>query len=153
MARLRNISYLCKSLFSKAVPSCISRLKARHLEQFFVFQKHQAGLTHPPVASPALHRTAFGAVLACYTQGMSLLSSDTHPKIESLQVQFWRQASPTQKMKMLAQLNASARTVALAGLRSRYPQANQAELRRRLAGLLLGEELARKVYGELDHAK
>jgi hypothetical protein len=91
--------------------------------------------------------------LACYTRGMSLLSSDTHPTIETMQIQFWRQASPTQKMQMLARLNASARAVALSGLRTRYPEANQAELRRRLAGLLLGEELAHKVYGELDHAK
>ena len=84
---------------------------------------------------------------------MSRLSSDTHPKMEALQIQFWRQASPTRKMHMLAQLNASARTLALTGLRARYPQASEAELRRRLAGLLWGEELARKIYGELDHAK
>lgn len=73
--------------------------------------------------------------------------------MEALQVQFWRQASPTRKMHVLAQLNASARTLALTGLRARYPQADEAELRRRLAGLLLGEELARKVYGELKHAE
>ena len=84
---------------------------------------------------------------------MGLLSSDTHPKMEALQIQFWRQASPTRKMHMLAQLNAAARTLALAGLRSRYPRADEAELRRRLAALLLGEELARRVYGEADHAK
>jgi hypothetical protein len=84
---------------------------------------------------------------------MSLLSSDTHPTIESMQIQFWRQATPTQKMQMLARLNASARAVALSGLRTRFPEATQVELRRRLAGLLLGEELAGKVYGELDHAK
>lgn len=84
---------------------------------------------------------------------MSVLSSDTHPKMEALQIQFWREASPTRKMHMLAQLNASAHTLALAGLRSRYPQADEVELRRRLAGLLLGEELASKVYGELDNAK
>ena len=84
---------------------------------------------------------------------MNVLSSDTHPKMEALQIQFWRQASPTRKMHMLAQLNASARTLALTGLRARYPQASEIELRRRLAGLILGEELARKVYGELDHAK
>jgi len=84
---------------------------------------------------------------------MSVLSSDTHPKMEALQIQLWRQASPTRKMHMLAQLNTSVRIVALAGLRSRYPQASEAELRRRLAGLLLGEELARKVYGELSNAK
>jgi len=83
---------------------------------------------------------------------MSVLYSDTHPKMEALQIQLLRQATPTRKMEMLAQLNASARTLALMGLRSRYPQAGEAELRRRLAGLLLGEELARKVYGDINHA-
>ncbi|MBI4314532.1 MAG: hypothetical protein HY679_01255 [Chloroflexi bacterium] len=84
---------------------------------------------------------------------MSALFSDTHPKMEALQIQLWRQASPTRKMNMLAQLNAAARTLALAGLRSQYPQAGEAELRRRLAGLILGDELAVKVYGEISHAK
>jgi hypothetical protein len=67
--------------------------------------------------------------------------------------QLWQQASPTQKMNMLAQLSASARVLALTGLRAQYPQATEAELCRRLAALLLGEELARKVYGDLPHAK
>jgi len=84
---------------------------------------------------------------------MSVLFSDTHPKMEALQIQLWRQASPTRKMNMLAQLNASARILALAGLRSQYPQASEAELHRRLASLILGDELARKVYGEISHAK
>ncbi len=84
---------------------------------------------------------------------MSTLSSDTHPKMEALQIQLWRQASPTRKMDMLAQLNASARLVALTGLRSRFPNASEAELHRKLADLLLGTELARKVYGEISHAK
>lgn len=82
---------------------------------------------------------------------MNVLSSDTHPKMEALQIQLWRQASATRKMEMVAQLNASARTLALMGLRSKYPQATEAELRRRLADLLLGKELARKVYGELPN--
>ena len=84
---------------------------------------------------------------------MSALFSDTHPKMEALQIQLWRQASPTRKMQMLAQLNASARLLALTGLRSRFPQDSEAELRRRLADLLLGDELARKVYGERCNAK
>jgi hypothetical protein len=84
---------------------------------------------------------------------MGALYSDTHPKMEALQIQLWRQASPTRKMHMLAQLNASVRMLALAGLRSRYPNATETELRRRLADLVLGEELARKVYGEMDYAK
>ena len=84
---------------------------------------------------------------------MGAIFSDTHPKMETLQIQLWRQASPTRKMHMLAQLNASAHTLALMGLRSRYPQASEGELRRRLAGLILGDELARKVYGEISRAK
>jgi hypothetical protein len=84
---------------------------------------------------------------------MGALFSDTHPKMEALQIQLWRQASPTRKMQMLAQLNASVQVLALAGLRSQYPHNSEAELRRRLADLLLGEELARKVYGELCDAK
>ena len=84
---------------------------------------------------------------------MSALYSDTDPKVEALQIKMWRQASPTRKMHMLAQLNASVRILALAGLRSRYPNATETELRRRLADLLLGEELARKVYGEMKRAE
>jgi predicted component of type VI protein secretion system len=84
---------------------------------------------------------------------MSTLFPDTHPKMEALQIQSWRQATPTRKMQMLAQLNASARLLALKGLRSQYPQAEEAEIRRRLASLILGDELACKVYGEIDYAK
>lgn len=84
---------------------------------------------------------------------MGALSSDTHPKMEALQIALWRQASPTRKMNMLAQLNASARLLALTGLPSLYPQASESELRFKLAGLLLGDELARKVYGETSDAK
>jgi hypothetical protein len=84
---------------------------------------------------------------------MSALSPDTHPNMEALQIEGWRQANPTRKMNMLAQLNASARRLALTGLRTQYPQASEAELRLKLADLLLGDELARKVYGEAGHAK
>jgi hypothetical protein len=84
---------------------------------------------------------------------MTALYTDTHPKMEALQIELWRQASPTKKMNMLAQLNAAARTLAMMGLRDQYPQATEAELRRKLADLLLGEELARKVYGEASNAE
>jgi predicted component of type VI protein secretion system len=67
--------------------------------------------------------------------------------MEALQIELWRSASPTRKMQKLAQLNHSARLLALAGLRSQYPESSETELRRRLAGLLLGEEIACKVYG------
>ena len=84
---------------------------------------------------------------------MSALFSDTLPKMEALQIKLWRATSHARKMFMLAQLNQSARLLALAGFRSQYPQAGEVELRRRLAGLLLGDEIAWKVYGELPNAK
>jgi hypothetical protein len=81
---------------------------------------------------------------------MSTLFSDTHPKMEALQIKLLRQASPSEKLEMLADLNASAHILALSGLRSRYDQESEARLQRRLAGLLLGEDLACKVYGEIN---
>lgn len=81
---------------------------------------------------------------------MSTLFSDTHPTMEALQVQLLRQVSPSEKLEMLAELNASAHLLAISGLRSRYPQESKARIQRRMAGLLLGEELASKVFGELS---
>lgn len=78
--------------------------------------------------------------------------SDTHPKMEALHIQLLREAPPWCKMEMLAGLNRAAHNLALAGLRRRHPDAGERELRRRLADLLLGEELACKVYGDLHDA-
>lgn len=83
---------------------------------------------------------------------MTTLLTDTHPEMEALQTRLLREMPAWRKLEMLAQLNAAARLLALSGLRQRYPTAGETELRRRLAGLLLGEELASKVYGELTDA-
>lgn len=83
---------------------------------------------------------------------MAALYSDTHPKMEALQIQLLREAPAWRKLEMLAQLNASARTLALSGLRQRYPNASEGELRRRLVGLLLGDEIAKKIFGDIFHA-
>jgi hypothetical protein len=83
---------------------------------------------------------------------MSADYSDTHPAMEALQIHMLHEAPPWRKLEMLAGLNASVKTLALSGLRLRYPQASQSELRRRLADLLLGEELACKVYGDFANA-
>jgi len=79
--------------------------------------------------------------------------TDTDSRIEALQIQLLRTAPSWRKMEMLAGLNDFARRLALAGLHQRFPEAGQAELQRRLADLLLGPDLARKVYGDLDHVR
>jgi hypothetical protein len=87
-----------------------------------------------------------------YTDSMSAYYSDTHPNMEALQIRLLRKAPSWKKMKMMADLNESAQKLALAGLRSRHPEASEKELHRRLADLLLGEDLALKVYGEINNA-
>jgi hypothetical protein len=92
------------------------------------------------------------SVPLCYTEIVSAYYSDTNPVMEALQIHLLHEAPPWRKMELLAGLNASAKNLALIGLRRRFPKASPEELRRRLADLLLGEELACKVYGELEYA-
>jgi hypothetical protein len=82
---------------------------------------------------------------------MAQYYSDTHPDIEALQISLLRQTPAWRKMQMLAALNRSARQLATTGLKRRFPHAGEQEVRRRLAGLLLGEELAAKVYGKPEY--
>jgi len=81
---------------------------------------------------------------------MTSLSRDTSPKAQRVQIELLRQAPPWRKLHMVAQMNQTLRDLALSGLRQRHPHASAEELRRRLADLLLGPELAMKVYGSLD---
>ena len=76
---------------------------------------------------------------------------DTHPNMESLQIKLLRETPPWRKMEIFAELNMAARELAVAGLRQRYPEADDTALLRHLADNLLGPDLARKIYAEVDH--
>ena len=52
---------------------------------------------------------------------------------------------------MVSEMNQTVRTLMLSGLRQRFPHGTDAELRRRLADLWLGEELAARVYGKAEY--
>jgi hypothetical protein len=79
--------------------------------------------------------------------------SDTHPKMEALQVNLLRKVPGWRRMELMISLNNSARELALAGLRRRYAGTSEEEIHRHLADILLGEDLARKVYGEPTYVK
>lgn len=79
----------------------------------------------------------------------TVLFPDTRPEVEEVLMALLRQAPPWRKLEMVGQLNQTVRTLALSGLRQRHPQASPQELRRRLADLLLGPDLATHVYGPL----
>jgi hypothetical protein len=77
------------------------------------------------------------------------LFSDTRPEAEAVLIEMLRQAPPWRKLHMVDQMNQTVRTLALSGLRQRHPEATPQELRRHLADLLLGPDLAVRAYGLL----
>jgi len=80
---------------------------------------------------------------------MSALFPDTRPEAEALLIRLLREQPSWRKLEMVDQLNQSVKLLALAGLRQRYPDDSDEQLHRRLADLLLGDELALKIYGPL----
>lgn len=76
--------------------------------------------------------------------------SDTRPEIVALQYRLLRQVSPARKLAMLGEMNQTVKILVLSGLRTRYPADSPEKLRRRLADLLLGSDLALRVYGPLN---
>ncbi len=72
---------------------------------------------------------------------------DTSPAIEELQFAFYRKTPAWKKWKLVNDLNDTAYTLTISGLRRRYPYATSEELRRYLAEIILGPLLAARVYG------
>lgn len=75
---------------------------------------------------------------------------DTSAQAEEVVLARYRAMPVWRKIEILDDANKTARQLALVGLRSRYPGEPEAMLRRRLLGLVLGEELATKIYGKLE---
>lgn len=73
--------------------------------------------------------------------------SDTSPDIERVLFDLARNAPAWRKVELMGEMYRAVRDLALSGLRHRYPGAAPAELRRRLADILLGAELAARAYG------
>ena len=73
--------------------------------------------------------------------------SDTSPEVERVQIELLRALPSWRKIQIVNDLITTGRKLALAGLRRRFPGATPDELNRRLATMLLGPELATKVYG------
>jgi hypothetical protein len=78
---------------------------------------------------------------------MCLYSRDTSPDTKAFQIEGYRCMSPAQKLALAGAMYETVRTLAEAGIRARFPQADEGEIRRRLADALLGPALARDVYG------
>ncbi len=81
---------------------------------------------------------------------MRALAEDTSQEAEQLLIGLWRRATVERKLQMIVSANLSSRQLALAGLKRRHPEDPPERLRRRLADLWLGPELALKAYGPLQ---
>jgi hypothetical protein len=64
-------------------------------------------------------------------------------------IRLLREMPSWRKMGMVGQMNLAVKQLAIAGLKQRHPDDPPELIRRRLADLMLGKELAEKVYGPL----
>jgi hypothetical protein len=78
---------------------------------------------------------------------MTSLYSDTHPEMEALQIELIRRMPAWKKFAMVDALSETVRALAVSGIKQRHPEATLEQVHRMLADLLLGVELAEKVYG------
>ncbi len=81
------------------------------------------------------------------------LFADTTTEAEEVLVRIYRDMPAWRKVELIEDANRCARQLAMAGLRLRHPNESPATLRRRLLGLILGEETATRVYGPLKECE
>jgi len=101
----------------------------------------------PPTRQPLL------AASSGPTRSPTPPSPDTDREAERVQIEIFRNMPLRRKAELIGEAIEASRALSLAGLRARHPKAGPEELRRRLFGLELGEELATRVYGPLPERR
>jgi len=74
--------------------------------------------------------------------------ADTSPEVWELVLDLQRKMSPSQRLQYALEWSEVVRQFQLAGVRRRYPDADEREIFLRAARINLGDELFQKVYGE-----
>lgn len=77
------------------------------------------------------------------------LTLDTDPGVEARLVEAWRTMTPAEKAQRVSGLSGAVWTMARAGIRARFPDASPREQFLRMAVILLGSELAARVYPDV----
>ncbi|MEW6213312.1 MAG: hypothetical protein AB1631_33755 [Acidobacteriota bacterium] len=75
------------------------------------------------------------------------LFSDTDEKTERVLIELLQDVPAWKKLEQVEELTDTSRQLTLSGLRKRYPQASNEELRLKLAALLFGRETVIRAYG------
>jgi hypothetical protein len=77
------------------------------------------------------------------------VNQDTDIRAQRRYCELLTRLTPAQRLRVAASLSSAVRELALAGLRQRHPQADEQELRRRLAVRLYGREVGVRLYGSI----
>lgn len=77
----------------------------------------------------------------------TMILTDTSPAARAVLTGLYQRAGPVKCLRLVLQVSADYRAVAASGIRSRRPEATEAEVQRELATLYLGRELADRVLG------
>jgi len=81
------------------------------------------------------------------------LSADTSPEAEEVLFALLGKKSSAEKLHMVSQMIATVRTLAMSGLRQRYPNESDLQLKIRLAELLYGADAAEKIAQRLKECR
>ncbi len=76
-----------------------------------------------------------------------MFTSDTSPEAESIQIDLLRKAPTWKRLRVAAEMSETIMLLSRIGVVRRNPGATPAELRRLAAEVILGPELALRVYG------
>jgi len=74
-------------------------------------------------------------------------ASDTPPEVEARMIEFWRRATPNQKLQKVFSIGRMINELIRGELRGRYPEATPREIELRLASRTLDRETMIKAFG------
>lgn len=90
----------------------------------------------------------FATVVSCFIlREMKPISSDTTPEAEAILIEGYRRMPVWKKLQQVNELTELVRQLAMNDIRRRHPQADERELRLRLASRSIEPELMRKAFG------
>ncbi len=74
-------------------------------------------------------------------------TADTSPQADARYHELLRRMSPERRLEAAMRLSEAVRELAIAGIRERHPQADEREVRIRLAVRMYGRAQARRLFG------
>ena len=79
-------------------------------------------------------------------------ASDVSEAVDRAMFEHLRSLTPTQRLRMAVRATQALHRLSIAGLKARFPNASEDELRHRAAALRVGPEWMRRVFGSAAEA-